>query len=1474
MESPFNRFAETYRKLMPGALQQFLTNQDLQSFLKTRYEFLENKSREIEIRIQDPQDFPWLINASTIEVCMPDSPFITDTILDYLGSEGHRIHLSIPALFSVVRKGSIQSLEPVTGLDTTEAFVYVEVQKLSEKEKKTVEKDLRRNLQELRQVVEDFPVALEQLRELNLPNEDLQEDRKWISDNFVTLGSGFVVGDRLQKPTGLFREGSIRKQAMADLQTLFDYRGLTSDGVQGNQAPETLAMLFHESQIMSRVNRHRALHLILIPSSPMYLLAGHFAGRGELTPRFLNPPARRKVELLAEKIYAPPNSHRRKLLFQIAQLIPVGIFLSRPQELIETWLTQILDNLYVEEPDFSVNLDPEYGMLWIMGIVSGREGSAFSPEHIQRIAHRFRFKQEILIRRRRNEHEILFLAVSPLEGNLEDLAAALSPTVHTLFASWQNRFRKALTNHFIGERLIEEKLSLYRAALSPASEVHQDPEEALQDLIRLEELSKEREVKAGFFRKKDEVFIKIYSLNSRAIGDLVPVLANFGFRVTDEFTFPAHFPDGSRYIYAYRIQDPDLDSRYDMALARVLESVVSGTASDEPVNRLAVYGMDRHQLGLVKALHAYLFQIDRNFSRAFIARASLSQREFIQTLVRWLEFRFSPGLRETDKEQETLENLNSLLDGISSVMESLLCKRMMEIAQAIVRTNYFDFLDEISFKLKSREIKGLAWPVPLFEIFVYCSDFEAVHLRGGTIARGGIRWSDRPDDFRTEIHGLMKAQMVKNTIIVPAGSKGGFCLKGNRAAEPAFALECYKRFMGAMLALTDNRTPNGKIKRPHHICLDPADPYLVVAADKGTARFSDHANEVSLKAGFWLGDAFASGGKNGYDHKKQGITARGAWESVRRHFHEMGQDPEADPITAAGIGDMAGDVFGNGMLLSKSLRLVAAFNHKHIFLDPSPNKDAWKERKRMFDEGLGWDQFNASLISAGGGVFERSSARIELSDEAQSVLGLEQSRLSGEELIRAILGAPVDLLWNGGIGTYVKASDESHSDAMDPANDRVRIDGNQVRARVVGEGGNLGFTQKARVEAAHAGVRLNTDAIDNSGGVDMSDHEVNLKILLEKMARTGKITGFDERNQWIEKLEERMIELVLSKNRSGNLSLSLDQRRLQQRPESFLATLRWLESCGHKLDGLSSEELHSTDHPARFFVRPVLCSMLGHARLELKNDILASGGFNQPELESHLLDYFPDQLVQSFPAEVKDHPLRKEIIVTQVLNHCTDFGGTTFFWTLMQKTGAHPTQVALNRLAVEAFIRAEKLREENHASAAAELQHLLSIEEQIESMTGMLLMHPRAARDLMSATKEERDRFAAVLEHLELHCTEAAGEKQTGAECMDRAFWLLLQLQGSEPTAEILQVYVSIIQSESMQSVDRYLKQPISPYKAEMRFYRRISEKRDRIVREMLLGRIPLDRLNRLKSMTEGEEAQKALAIYEGLEAVLSRSIE
>jgi glutamate dehydrogenase len=1475
MDSGFTIFQDTYHRLLPGALRAFLTEDDLKHFIGERFHFIRNRETDLKIEISEPtENQPWLINSTIIQVCLPDSPFITDTILDYLNSEGHRIHLSLPALFSITRQsGLVQDLQLAAGQENTEAYVYVEIERLNEDERNRVYTDLQRNLQELCQVVQDFPVALDRLRAMEFGHNDLQGDRDWIADNFVTLGSARYDGAGLADATGLLREDSLREQAEADLSNLFLSRSISFERFKNQGADrgpgESPEILFHESGIMSRVNRHRALHLILVPGDPAFLLAGHFAGRGELTPRFLNPPARRKVEKLAEKIYAPVNSHRRKLLFQIAQMIPVGILLSRPQPLVEQWLTQILDNLYVEEPDFSVDSDPEYEMIWILGVVAGSEASAFSSEHINRVGHREGFQPDVLLRRRMNEHEILLLSIVPTGGQtLEALFQRLSKTVHGLFASWQNQFRKSLTNHFIGERVIEEKLTLYRQALSPAAEVQQEPEEALQDLIRLEDLTVDRPVRVNFHRKQNDVYVKIYSMDQRPIGDLVPMLAHFGFLVTDEYAFPTRFASDTRYIYAYRIEDAELNPRFDASVSRVLEEVVLGTTTDESLNRMAIYGLDRHQLALVKTLLAYLFQIDRTFSRAFIARTTLAQKDFVRTLVQWFMLRFSPEEASIEREQsqkELTERLQNQLDAIGSIMEAQLCRRLFQIVEAVVRSNYYSFKPEVSFKIRSQQLTGLLPPVPLFEIFVYSSEFEAVHLRGAMIARGGIRWSDRPDDFRTEIHGLMKAQMVKNTVIVPSGSKGGFCLKGSRATDPAFALQCYKRFMASMLELTDNRTPDDEIEAPDLVCLDPPDPYLVVAADKGTARFSDDANEVAMAAGFWLGDAFASGGTNGYDHKKQGITARGAWESVRRHFFEMAQDPEKDPVTVAAIGDMGGDVFGNGMLLSRSMRLVAAFNHRHIFLDPAPSPEAWQERKRLFDEVLGWDAYNASLLSKGGGIYDRTSARIRLSPEAAEALGIEESELSGEELIRSILSAPVDLLWNGGIGTYVKASTETHDDAMDPANDRVRINGNEMRCRVIGEGGNLGFTQKARLEAAANGTRLNTDAIDNSGGVDMSDHEVNLKILLERLMRTERMDP-SGRNQWIEKLEEDMIELVLLNNRASNLCLSLDQRRVQLNPEGFTAVARWLENRGHRLEGLALEDPSSRfEQPSRSFSRPMLASMLGHAKLELKNQILDSGGFSRKEMESYFTSYFPEKLLSSFPDDVLAHPLRQEITVAQVLNHCVQYGGVTFFLSVMEKTGSSPVDVAYARLSVESFLDVSSLRSKAPGAAAAETDYLISLEDRIERMTITALLQ-NAAEALFSGSQGNRQMFSEVLEYLRAADPEEKAVSG-GPGPMDLALWYCLN-SGENSSRSMLEQYRNTIRMESIRSVDTYLARPVSASVADMRFYRRIQERRDNLVHGLIRGQIKEDSLNDFRAMLEGEDAKSSTVIFEALESV------
>jgi glutamate dehydrogenase len=640
-------------------------------------------------------------------------------------------------------------------------------------------------------------------------------------------------------------------------------------------------------------------------------------------------------------------------------------------------------------------------------------------------------------------------------------------------------------------------------------------------------------------------------------------------------------------------------------------------------------------------------------------------------------------------------------------------------------------------------------PRPMFEIYVHARRLEGIHLRGGKVARGGIRWSDRHDDFRTEVLGLMKTQMVKNSIIVPVGSKGGFVLKGHVPSRPAlddYLVNRYREFVAGLLDITDNIVDGQVIHPPDVVRHDGDDPYLVVAADKGTAHLSDTANSVSAQYGFWLGDAFASGGSVGYDHKKVGITARGAWECVKEHFRNLGTDVQTQAFTTSGIGDMAGDVFGNGMLRSRVTKLVGAFNHLHIFIDPDPDPEkSFAERQRLFDLPRStWKDYNAALISKGGGIFDRAAKAIPVSPEMRRLFDIETDTASGEEVIRRILTARVDLLYNGGIGTYVKASAEDDSQVGDRANDRVRVDGNEVRSRVIAEGGNLGLTQRGRLECWSRGGLLNTDAVDNSGGVDMSDHEVNIKILLDPLVKKGVIKSRQERNQILAEMTEEVAELVLDDNRNQARALTLDALRSAARYEEFVAYVEDLVGAGvlDRADDAipTREELLASPNRQRGLPRPLLAVLLGHTKM-YAFEMLLETPFPESDDGRPFLDaYFPRRLRESFSPYFVEHTLRREIVATAAVNYVVNNAGVTFLERMMAGGKAGIGEVVAAYVAVDRAAGAEALRE-RLAALDPELDHrgALELEERLEAATRESLNGGRS--DATSALEPLRERL-------------------------------------------------------------------------------------------------------------------------------------
>ncbi|MFA6300318.1 MAG: NAD-glutamate dehydrogenase, partial [Nocardioides sp.] len=863
--------------------------------------------------------------------------------------------------------------------------------------------------------------------------------------------------------------------------------------------------------------------------------------------------------------------------------------------------------------------------------------------------------------------------------------------------SWRDDFISAV----IAEHGEEVGLSLGRRYVDSFPEAFKEDfsaRTAAIDLGRLEAIPGDEGIDLSLYEELDagrgEARLKMFRIGEPlSLSEVLPMLSSMGVEVVDERPYELAGLERTSYIYEFGL-------RYGRALpsdARdlfqdALRAVWNGYNEIDGFNSLVLgAGLTWRQATVLRAYAKYMRQGGSPFALDYIEGALRSNVDITRLLVRLFEARFDPGANglaaaaeaRTARADEVQQRIVRALDDVVSLDHDRILRSYLTHVKATLRTNYFQADDQgrphayMSFKLEPSAIPDLPEPRPKFEIFVYSPRVEGVHLRFGAVARGGLRWSDRRDDFRTEVLGLVKAQMVKNTVIVPVGAKGGFFCKqlpaqvpGQRVDREAWMAEgvaCYKTFVSGLLDITDNLVEGSTVPPDRVVRHDGDDSYLVVAADKGTATFSDIANGVAQDYGFWLGDAFASGGSVGYDHKAMGITARGAWVSVRRHFREMGVDCQTEDHTCVGIGDMSGDVFGNGLLSSEHTRLVAAFDHRDIFLDPEPDAAAsYAERRRLFElPRSSWQDYDKSLISEGGGVFSRSAKSVRLNSHIRAALGIVGSvdSMTPAELLRAILLAPVDLIWNGGIGTYVKGGDETHADAGDKANDAIRVDGGELRARCVGEGGNLGFTQRGRIEYALAGGRINTDFIDNSAGVDTSDHEVNIKILLDRVVAAGDLTT-KQRNALLVEMTDEVADLVLRDNYEQNLALANATANAAPLLHVHEFWMKKLESDGvlnREIEGLpTSREVRRRLDRHEGLTLPELSVLLAWTKIVLAEELIASDLPDDPYLDLDLRAYFPRQIREGFEGQVTDHPLRRQIIVTQVVNDLVNGAGMTF----------------------------------------------------------------------------------------------------------------------------------------------------------------------------------------------------------------------
>jgi glutamate dehydrogenase len=1258
-----------------------------------------------------------------------DMPFLVDSIAGAIASRGLEIHRLLHPIVPIRRAedGTLTAiLAPDAVGERNESVVYVELERADARVRRTLVEEIGLVLGDVRAAVADWAKMQDRLRSDAdaLPDGEGAALLRWFLDRQVTL-LGHQVERRdgaVESPLGILRQSGPWLWSNAARDAAFAHFAA------GGDAP-----LMAKSDRVSTVHRRVQIDLIILPVRDADTVVGVSIHAVLWTSAALAAPAdrvpvlRSRLRAIEEKYGFSPRSHAGKALRHALSALPHDITVAMRQDVLEAVALTAMSLADRPRPKLILSPGPLgrflFAFVWLP-------------------------RDELSTKRRVQVGEMIAEALGArvaswsVEVGDGDLAAmrytidlppqavvpdaeGLDRRLAELVRGWNPAVEAALVRAAGANRAARLGLT-YAAAFPQRYRDQYGPEEAARDILRLSALESETARGVRLYRavgdQPGQLRLKTYRLGgSIALSDAVPAFENFGFRVIEEL--PTELPDGLGNIHDFKLElaggaDTSAILKRAAAIEEAIAAVLGGSAENDLFNTLLIdAGLATRDTVQMRAWTRYLRQTGMAYGLATVVAALRRSPEIARGIIALFEARHAPTGSAAAIEAADAA-LDAALPKVIGIDDDRILRRLRAVVAATLRTNAFApaSAEALAFKLDSAAIPGLPRPVPWREIWVYSPRIEGIHLRGGPIARGGLRWSDRRDDFRTEILGLMKAQLVKNAVIIPTGAKGGFYPKllppaSDRDAWLAEGTESYRVFIRALLSVTDNIV-EGAIVHPEGVVIrDGDDPYFVVAADKGTASFSDTANAIALERGFWLGDAFASGGSQGYDHKAMGITAKGAWVSVQRHLAEMGVDVQVDPVTVAGCGDMSGDVFGNGMLLSKTLRLIAAFDHRHIFLDPDPDPVAsWTERSRLFAlPRSSWADYDATLISAGGGIFARTQKEIPISAAAAAALGIASGSYDPSMLINAILKAPVDLLWFGGIGTYIKAADENHVEVADPANDAHRVNGRDVRAKVVGEGANLGVTQAGRIEFAGKGGRINTDFIDNSAGVDCSDNEVNIKIPLNREMIEGRL-GFEDRNALLREMTDEVARLVLEDNRLQTLALSLAERGGAAALPAQVRVIETLEATGRidrGVEGLgSNEDLLRRAQDGHGLTRPELAVILAHGKIALQAAIEASTIPDDPAMRPILFAAFPVEMQERQTQAIEQHRLRREIIATKVANRVVNRLGLTAPFELAEEEGVSLAQVVTGYLAAEALFDLPTLWLEIESAPIAEQARL------------------------------------------------------------------------------------------------------------------------------------------------------------------------
>ena len=1441
--SPAAVFGAAYLDGVPVRDLAGMSVDDLRGAVLSLWQFgLRRPNAGPSVRVFTPtvDEHGWHTGHTVVEVVNDDMPFLVDSVVQALLGRGVAVHLVIHPILRVARDGDccLSQVRPATDISpATKAESFIQIQIDAQPDASVhaeIEAALHGVLADVRDAVEDWADMRDRLRAVvrglqespppvaQADIDEVVEFLRWLDDgHFICLGYreyGFAYdGDEVDlhiiPDRGL---GILRQPEVSVFEGLRHYAALPIEIQHFMRRPQLL--------MVTKANRRATVHRRVFLDTVIVkvfdgggsvigetMFAGLFTSVAYQTPAREIPILRQRIDRTIRRAGLAAVSHDAKAFAHILNAYPRDeLFQVEEDDLLETarGILQLQDR---PNAALFARRDPYERFVSCLVYLPRDSYSTALRETVQAILTRA-YRGRVLsfsIELGQDQHARVHVVIATTPGQIPDTPVSeIEAELIEVSRSWTDRLRRDLVAAK-GEGRGLALMARYAEAFPTAYREVVAIRAAMLDIDRIERVLADGRIVASLSRPagapEHQLGFRLYHRGDPVpLSDVLPVLENMGFRVLSEVPHEVR-PTGvdgdtvnSVWIHDFVLETRggigvDLDTR-SRPLRRAFVRIWYGDVEDDSFNRLVLRaGLDWRSVVVLRAYARYLQQARFEFSRGAIAEALNAHPAITRLLIALFQARFdlASDLDRSAMVQSLAAEVEAALDAVENLNEDRILRRLVNVIRATLRTNFHQMAADgepkpyLSFKLDSGAVEDLPLPRPWREIFVYSPRVEGVHLRGGRVARGGIRWSDRREDFRTEVLGLMKAQMVKNAVIVPVGSKGGFVVKrpppgGDRQAQQQEGIACYQTFIRGLLDLTDNLV-DGQVVPPSHVVRhDDDDTYLVVAADKGTATFSDIANAISQDYGYWLDDAFASGGSVGYDHKKMGITARGAWESVKRHFRELGVDTQSAPFSVIGVGDMSGDVFGNGMLLSPHTRLLAAFNHLHIFIDPDPDPArSFAERQRLFDLGRGsWDLYDPDLLSTGGGVFSRQAKSIRLSPEAQARFGLDRPVLTPAALISALLRAEVDLLWFGGIGTYVKAAHETQAAAGDKANDGLRVNAEDLRARAIGEGANLAVTQGGRIAFARNGGRVNTDFIDNSAGVDCSDHEVNIKILLTPDVAAGAMS-LEARNRLLDRMTDAVAELVLRDNYLQTQAISVEEHQASARLDGHARFMRTLERAGNldrEIELLPDDAaLEERAAAGEGLTRPELSILLASAKIDLHDRIMDSDLPDDPFLEQDLLLYFPQPLQDDHRPAILGHPLRRELIATYVVNSMINRTGPTFFAEMAEKTGLGAADVTRAYLIVRDSYRLRGFWEriqalDTRVSADIQTRMMQAIRDLVARQTAWVLRTGAPEGGIGAAIDRFRvplsdlsDSLGRILPEAMREGLEAAAEQLTGA---------------------------------------------------------------------------------------------------------------